>query len=144
MMMLPSVSFGVIPMGTDRRGHRPRDFTPVIRAFVASGRLAGHWWLWGGGGRITAGQLTVAGRTRRGAGADLVRRVTGADWSWSQRDEAMARRILAAVPPGGRTLEVAGGARTPASPLELGVPMGARLAAGSGPGSGTSSAPAPG
>ena len=24
-MMLPSVSFGVIPMGTDRRGHRPRE-----------------------------------------------------------------------------------------------------------------------
>ena len=25
MMMLPSVSFGVIPMDTDRRGHRPRE-----------------------------------------------------------------------------------------------------------------------
>ena len=25
MMMLPSVSFGIIPMGTDRRGHRPRE-----------------------------------------------------------------------------------------------------------------------
>ena len=25
MMMLPSVSFGVIPMGTGRRGHRPRE-----------------------------------------------------------------------------------------------------------------------
>jgi len=25
VMMLPSVSFGIIPMGTDRRGHRPRE-----------------------------------------------------------------------------------------------------------------------
>ena len=54
--------------------------------------------------------------------------VIGADWSWSRRDEAMARRILAASPPGGRTLVVAGNARTPASPIELGVPVGARLA----------------
>jgi hypothetical protein len=42
-----------------------------------------------------------AGRTRRrrAAGPDLVRRVIGADWSWSQRDEAMARRILATPRP---------------------------------------------
>ena len=31
----------------------PGDFTPVIRAFLASGTLADHWWLWGGDGRIT-------------------------------------------------------------------------------------------
>jgi hypothetical protein len=54
--------------------------------------------------------------------------VIGADWSWSQRDEAMARRILAASPPGARTLAVAGNAHTPTSPIELGIPMGARLA----------------
>jgi hypothetical protein len=54
--------------------------------------------------------------------------VTGADWSWSQRDEAMARRLLAASPQGTRTLAVAGNAHTPTSPSELGVPMGARLA----------------
>ena len=40
----------------------------------------------------------------------------------------MARRVLAACPAGGRTLVVAGGAHTPASPAGLGVPMGARLA----------------
>ena len=40
----------------------------------------------------------------------------------------MARRILAASPPGARTLAVAGNAHTPTSPIELGVPMGARLA----------------
>ena len=54
--------------------------------------------------------------------------VTGADWSWSQRDEAMARRILATSPPSARTLAAAGNARTPTRPAELGVPMGARLA----------------
>lgn len=34
--------------------------------------------------------------------------VVGAGWSWSQRDEAMVRRILAACPAGARTLAVAG------------------------------------
>ena len=37
----------------------PEDFTPMIRAFVASGTLADHWWLWVGDGRITAGNLAV-------------------------------------------------------------------------------------
>jgi hypothetical protein len=54
--------------------------------------------------------------------------VTGADRSWSQRDEAMARRSLAASPPSARTLVAAGHARTPIRPAEPGVPMGARLA----------------
>jgi hypothetical protein len=40
----------------------------------------------------------------------------------------MARRILAGSRPGARTLVVAGNAHTPVSPIELGVPMGARLA----------------
>ena len=44
----------------------------------------------------------------------------GVDWSWSQRDEAMARRILAASPQSARTLVVAGNAHTPVSPIELG------------------------
>jgi erythromycin esterase-like protein len=55
-------------------------------------------------------------------------RVIGADWSWSQRDDAMASRILAASVPGTRTLAVAGNAHTSTSHTELGVPMGARLA----------------
>jgi uncharacterized iron-regulated protein len=54
--------------------------------------------------------------------------VTGAGWSWSQRDQAMARRILASSPPSARTLVVAGNAHTPVRPTELGVPMGARVA----------------
>jgi hypothetical protein len=54
--------------------------------------------------------------------------VIGPGWSWSQRDEAMARRLLAGSPCGARTLAVAGNARTPASPTDLGVPPGAWLA----------------
>jgi hypothetical protein len=40
----------------------------------------------------------------------------------------MARRLLATSPPSARTLVVAGNTHTPVSPIELGVPMGARLA----------------
>jgi len=50
---------------------------------------------------------------------------TGQDWS--DRDEAMARRLLAAAPAQARTLAVAGNAHTPTSPTELGIPMGAWL-----------------
>jgi hypothetical protein len=52
----------------------------------------------------------------------------GAGWSWSQRDEAMAWRILAAAAAGTRTLAVAGNAHTPVSQTDLGVPLGACLA----------------
>ena len=107
----------------------PEDLTPIIRAFLASGTLADHPWLWGGDGRITAGHLAVlADRAAGPLELILFNGVIGADWSWSQRDEAMARRILAASTPGARTLVVAGNAHTPTSPIELGVPMGARLA----------------
>ena len=108
----------------------PGDLAPVIRAFLASGTLTDHPWLWGGDGRITAGHLAVLA-DRAAAGPlelTLFDGVTGADWSWSQRDEAMARRILATSPPGARTLVVAGNAHTPIRPIELGVPMGAHLA----------------
>ena len=40
----------------------------------------------------------------------------------------MAGRLLAASGPGTCTLAVAGNAHTPTCPIELGVPMGARLA----------------
>jgi len=108
----------------------PGDLTAMIRAFLASGTLADHPWLWGGDGRITAGHLAVL-TDRAAAGPlelTLFDGVIGADWSWSQRDEAMAWRILATSPPSARTLVVAGNAHTPIRPTELGVPMGARLA----------------
>ncbi len=108
----------------------PEDFTPMIRAFLARGTLADHWWLWGGDGRITAGHLAVLAERAAAGPLELILfdGVVGADWSWSQRDEEMAQRILAASAPGARTLAVAGNAHTPISPIELGVPMGARLA----------------
>jgi hypothetical protein len=108
----------------------PEDLTPMIQAFLASGTLADHLWLWGGDGRITAGHLAVLADRAAAGPLDLILfdGVIGADWSWSQRDEAMARRILATSPPSARTLVVAGNAHTPIRPTELGVPMGARVA----------------
>ena len=108
----------------------PEELTPMIRAFLASGTLADHPWLWGGDGRITAGHLAVLADRAAAGPLELILfdGVIGADWSWSQRDEAMARRILATSPPSARTLVVAGNAHTPTSPIELGVPMGARAA----------------
>jgi len=108
----------------------PEDLTPIIRAFLASGTLADHQWLWGGDGRITAGHLAVLASRAAAGPLELVLfdGVIGADWSWSQRDAAMARRILAICPPSAHTLVVAGNAHTPVSPIELGVPMGARVA----------------
>jgi hypothetical protein len=108
----------------------PEDLAPMIRAFLAGQALAGHWFVWGGDGRITAGHLAVLAERAAAGPLDLILfdGVIGAGWSWSQRDEAMARRLLAASGPGARTLAVAGNAHTPTSPIELGVPMGARLA----------------
>jgi hypothetical protein len=108
----------------------PDDLAPVIQAFLAGQMLADHRWLWGGDGRITAGHLAVLAE-RAAAGPlqiILFDGVMGAGWSWSQRDEAMARRLLAASPLAARTLAVAGNAHTPTSPTDLGVPLGAWLA----------------
>jgi hypothetical protein len=107
----------------------PEDLTPVIEAFGATGTLEDHGLLWAGDGRITAGHLAVL--AERAAGpvqVTLFDGTIGAGWSWSDRDEVMAGRILAAAPPGTRTLVVAGNAHTPTFPTELGVPMGAWLA----------------
>ena len=119
------VAFGLTSLALEW----PEDLTPMIRTFLASGTLAGHLWLWGGDGRITAGHLAVLADRVAAGPLDLILfdGVIGADWSWSQRDEAMARRLLAASPPSARTLVVAGNAHTPVRPTELGVPMGARL-----------------
>jgi hypothetical protein len=108
----------------------PEELTPVIEAFQATGTLADHWLLWAGDGRITAGHLAVLAE-RAAAGpvpVVLFDGAVGAGWSWSDCDEAMAGRILAAAGPGTRTLVVAGNAHTPTGPTELGVPMGTWLA----------------
>jgi hypothetical protein len=108
----------------------PDDLAPVIETFLTAGTLADHWLLWPGDGRITAGHLAVLAE-RAAAGplqVILFDGTVGASWSWSQRDDAMARRILAGSPAGPGTLAVAGNAHTPTSPTILGIPMGARLA----------------
>jgi hypothetical protein len=108
----------------------PEDLAPMIRAFLAGQTLADHWFMWGGDGRITAGHLAVLAERAAAGPLELILfdGVIGEGWSWSQRDEAMARRILAASGPDTRTLAVAGNAHTPTGPIELGVPMGAGLA----------------
>jgi hypothetical protein len=106
------------------------DLAPVIRAFLGGGALADHPMLWSGDGRITAGHLAVlAERAAAGPlGLILFDGTVWAGWSWSQRDEAMAGRILAAARAGTRTLVVAGNAHTPTGRTSLGVPLGACLA----------------
>ncbi len=108
----------------------PDDLGPAMAAFLAGETLADHRQLWFGDGRITAGHLAVLAE-RAGAGPlelTLFDGTTGADWSWSRRDKAMATRILAGSAGRTRTLVVAGNAHTPVSRTELGVPMGAYLA----------------
>jgi hypothetical protein len=106
------------------------DLAPVIRAFLGGGALADHPILWSGDGRITAGHLAVLAERAAAGPLELILfdGVVWAGWSWSQRDEAMAGRILAGAPAGTRTLVVAGNAHTPTSGTSLGVPLGACLA----------------
>ena len=105
----------------------PEGLAPVVSAFLAGGGLADHPLLWADDGRITAGHLAVLAA----AGPLELTLIDGpmdAGWSWSQRDEAMARRVLAAPPAVPGTLVVAGNAHTPVRPTALGVPLGAVLA----------------
>lgn len=103
---------------------------PAVSAFLAGERLADHPLLWFGDGRITAGHLAVL-RELAAAGPlslGMFDGTIGADWDWSARDEAMARRILAAPAVEAGTLVVAGNAHTPTARSELGLPLGAHLA----------------
>lgn len=106
------------------------DLVPVIDAYLASGTLADDRLLWLGDGRITAGHLAVLRERTATQPLEIVLfdGTLDADWSWSDRDEAMARRILAAADPGSQMLVVAGNAHTPTVPTDLGVPLGACLA----------------
>ncbi len=106
------------------------DLAPMAGAFLTGGVLADHPLLWFGDGRITAGHLAVL-RERAAAGPltlTLFDGTIGEGWSWSQRDEAMARRVLAAPAAGTGTLVVAGNAHTPITGTRLGMPLGACLA----------------
>ena len=106
-----------------------QDLAPVIEAFLATGTLADHWLLWSGDGRITAGHLAVLAERAAASPLEMILfdGVIDAGWDWSDRDQAMAGRLLAAAPAQARTVAVAGNAHTPTVPSELGIPMGARL-----------------
>jgi hypothetical protein len=108
----------------------PVGLAPVVSAFLAGEGLADHPLLWADDGRITAGHLAVL-RELAAAGPlelTLIDGLMDAGRSWSQRDEAMARRVLAAPAAIPGTLVVAGNAHTPVQPTALGVPLGAVLA----------------
>jgi hypothetical protein len=98
--------------------------------FLEGGPLADHPLLWSGDGRITAGHLAVL-RERAAAGPlslTLFGGTMDANWTWSQRDAAMAGHVLAAPATGTGTLVVAGNAHTPTASTDLGMPLGACLA----------------
>ena len=131
------------------------DLRPWLDRWITDGVLADPGCrdpaveVWSGDGRLTAGHLAAL---RRWAAAGLLitlmdgttvvrprpgesEEEMGRRW-WSERDAAMARRVLAAPEaPGGR-LVVAGDLHTRLEPLpasdpigaEIGVPMGAELA----------------
>src|SRR6185437_12087843 len=106
------------------------DLTPAVKGFLAGGPLADHPLLWFGDGRITSGHMAVLRELAAGGplSLELFDGTIEADWDWSARDEAMARRVLAAPRAAGGTLVVAGNAHTPTAPTDLGIPLGARLA----------------
>lgn len=102
----------------------PGELQPRLDAYLADGTGLDHPLWWTGHGHITAGHLAVL-RSLDGVRVTLFDggMFTG---DWSQRDAAMARRVLAAnLEP---ALVVAGNAHTPTSPTGLGLPMGACLA----------------
>lgn len=104
------------------------DLAPIMAAFAAGAPLTDHPWLWSGDGRITAGHLALL-RTRAAAGRPpplLFDGAVDAGASWSQRDRAMAERILAGDADGPR-LVVAGNLHTRLRRTRSGVPMGGHL-----------------
>jgi hypothetical protein len=108
----------------------PAELTDMLQTFLREGRLIHHEFLWGGDGRITAGHFAVL-RERARAGSlsvTLFDSMTEPSWNWSDRDEAMGRRLLGSPAFGAPTLVVAGNAHTYLTPTGLGTPLGARLA----------------
>ncbi|MGP3959226.1 hypothetical protein ACTWPT_24785 [Nonomuraea sp. 3N208] len=103
----------------------PENLKPQLDLYLADASGLDHplWWL--GDGRVTAGHLAVLRRID-GLRVTLFDGGSHID-DWSQRDAAMAERVLAAqVEP---ALVVAGNAHALTSPTDLGMPMGACLAA---------------
>jgi len=108
----------------------PAELAAPIDAYMQGTALEDHPALWLGDGRITAGHLAVL-RERAQAGPfglNLFDQLMRSTSTWSERDEAMAGPILAGGKQGGM-LVVAGNAHTLTHPTDLGVPLGACLAA---------------
>jgi hypothetical protein len=108
----------------------PAELAATVDRFVETGTLVDHPFLWGGDGRLTAGHFGLV-RERSKTHAmplTLFDGVVPQDWTWSDRDEAMAARVLAIPPAPGGTLVVAGNAHTSVHDRRLGTPMAAHLA----------------
>jgi hypothetical protein len=109
--------------------------------------------VWGGDGRLTAGHLAALRRWAAAgllitlmAGTTVLRPRAGESeeemarrW-WSERDAAMAGRVLAAPDAAGGRLVVAGDLHTRLEPLPVGDPIGAEIGIPMGGGAGS---PAP-
>jgi erythromycin esterase-like protein len=116
----------------------PTELAPTVERFATDGLLCDHPLLWLADGRVTAGHLSAL-RERAAAGpltmilvAAMVQpeqlEGVGQEWSWSDRDAAMASRLLSTPTPAGGMLVVAGNAHTRTDDTSLGTPLGACLA----------------
>jgi hypothetical protein len=107
----------------------PAGLAAAVSGFFADGRVPDHPQLWGGDGRITVGHFALLRERFQAQRLQALTLFDGVNEAgWSQRESAMAERILNAQGPASRTLVVAGNAHTALTPTMLGVPLGARLA----------------
>ncbi|MBB5774701.1 hypothetical protein [Nonomuraea jabiensis] len=103
----------------------PEQLKPELNAYLAAQGGLDHPLWWTGDGRITAGHFAVL-KAMKGVRIILFDGLALTP-DWSQRDAAMARRILDAHSE--PTLVLAGNAHTQTFATDLGTPMGAHLTA---------------
>jgi hypothetical protein len=103
-----------------------QELAGVVDAAVTGRPLPEHPFLWFGDGRVTAGHVAVLRAVR--PEVVLFDGDAQMGWSWSQRDAAMAERLLAGLPEGRPCLVAAGNLHTRTRPVQPGVPMGLHLA----------------
>ena len=107
----------------------PAGLAAGVSGFFADGRVPDHPQLWDGDGRITVGHFALLRERFLAQRLQALTLFDGVDGAgWSQRESAMAERILNAEGRASRTLVIAGNAHTALTPTMLGVPLGARLA----------------
>jgi hypothetical protein len=102
------------------------ELAPLVEGVVEGRPARDHPFLWFGDGRVTAGHFALLRAVR----PRLI--LFDGDWNvggtWSQRDAAMAERLLAGLPPREPCLVVAGNLHTRTGRIREGVPMGRYLA----------------